>query len=114
MAAKKRTDYIEDEGMAYDDDYEPTIHDAITHSHVDPDDPEPDLPDLSISEEEERKLAETIAAATHERRMHNWERAMIMTQELAAKASKAMVTEFRLRLAQLAALITIAIILLVR
>lgn len=87
---KKNSDYIEDETSSED------------------------LPDLSISEEEERNMADAIAAATHERRMQNWERAMILTQQLAEKAGKALVTEFRLRVAQLLAIVSIAIILLVR
>lgn len=87
---KKDSDYIEDEASSQD------------------------LPDLNITEEEEDKLAEVIAAATHERRMHNWERAMIMTQDLCVSTAKAIKREFYLRIAQLAAIVAIAVILLVR
>ena len=86
---KKKTDYIEDEGMAYDED-------------------------LREEFSEEEKEAAVLERAIHERRMHNWERAMIMTQDLCVGTAKAIKREFYLRIAQLAAIGAIAVILLVR
>jgi hypothetical protein len=78
---KKKTDYIEEEGTAYDEDDEVT-----------------------------RKLDRAV----YERRMQNWERAAILTQEMAQRAVKGMAVEVKLRIAQILALVAIAFILLAK
>lgn len=85
---KKKTDFIEDEGV-YD-------------------------PELERELEEDRKAQEEFDRMVEERRMHNWERASILTQEMATRAMKAMATEFKLRIAQLLAIVAIAFILLAK
>lgn len=100
---KKKTDYIEDEGMAYDEDLEMEIK-------KDQAQPDPE----AEKRRKEKEAEEILAAAVHERRMVAWEQAARATQHMAAQACKAMKTEFKLRVAQLLALVLIAVILLAK
>ena len=95
--AKKKTDYIEDEGMAYDDD------DYVGKKMKAAQDV---LEELAKEEEYQNMVLE--------RRMAAWEQASRATQNMAAQACKAMKTEFKLRVAQLFALLLIAVILLAK
>lgn len=104
---KKKTDYIEDEmGMAYDDGMEEELKKDRENQIK--------KKELEEMEAAARAEAEALDAAIAERRMANWERASVLTQEMAQRAMKAMATECKLRIAQLLALVAIALILLAK
>lgn len=95
--AKKKTDYIEEEGMAYDED------DYVGRK-------------MKAAQEILEDLAEEEAYQNMvlERRMAAWEQASRATQNMAQQACKAMKREFQLRVAQVLALIALCIILIAK
>lgn len=95
--AKKKSDYIEDEGMAYDDD--DYVEKKMRAAHE-------VLEDLAKEEEYQNMVLE--------RRMAAWEQACRATQNMAAQACKEMRNEFKLRVIQVIALFCICIILIAK